>query len=65
MHILWINSVKHHNAWLFIWDVASYMKKSGGFIKALYSKRIHVIYLAHTLHTVYKELNTLHYDTDK
>lgn len=39
-----------------------YMKKTGTAIKALYSRMIHVIYLAHGLHRIAKEIRS-HFPT--
>jgi len=61
---LWGNGIKHNNVLLFVSDAAPYMKKAGDYIKALYSKLIHVS-LAHALHNVCEEVCAHYLDVDQ
>lgn len=52
MGILWPEGVQHNNVIMFVSDDAPYMVKAGKCINTLYSKCIHLTWLAHAFHRI-------------
>lgn len=52
MFLLWSDGIRHDDVLLFVTDAAPYMIKAADSFKALYSKMVHIICLAHPHHIV-------------
>jgi len=65
LNLLWPQGVKYDEVILFVSDAAPYMIKVGKANQTLYTKVIHVTYLAHGLHRVAEDARNQYKNVDQ
>ena len=64
LQLIWTEEIQYDNVLLFITDGAPYMKKAEQVLKVLFPNMLHVTCMAHGIHRVSKEVQSLFPDVD-